>query len=261
MYMIILAAGQGSRLSPYTDKLPKCLVEVSGKTLLDWQLQTARQSNIRDIAVVRGFMASAIDRSDVTYFENLDYADTNMVETLWCASSVFNEGFIVSYGDIIYEQCVLEALLSSSAAISVVVDTCWKDYWEQRFDNVMSDAETLESNSDGTISSIGQKPDHIDQINGQYIGLMMFRGSGVQALRQVYENAKLSELSGHLPLRGQRTFRQLYMTDILQGIVDTGFPVQQVPIKRSWLEIDTVTDLELANKVVNGSSKQLVVDA
>ena len=214
MYIIILAAGQGTRLSPYTDKLPKCLVKVAGKTLLDWQLQTARQSNITDIAVVRGYMASAIDRSDVTYFENRAYADTNMVETLWCASSVFNEGFIVSYGAIIYEQSVLESLLSSNAAISVVVDICWKDYWEQRFDDVMSDAETLEINSDGTITSIGQKPGNINQINGQYIGLMIFRGSGVQVLRQVYENAKLSEFSDQFPLRGQRPFRQLYMTDI-----------------------------------------------
>ena len=123
----------------------------------------------------------------------------------------------------------------------------------------MSDTETLEVNLDGTITSIGQEPDHINQINGQYIGLMMFKGSGVHILRQVYENARLSGINDQFPLRGQRPFRQLYMTDILQGIVDTGFPVHQVPIERGWLEIDTVTDLELANKVVSAESKHLVI--
>lgn len=250
MYMIILAAGQGTRLRPLTDDIPKCLVQVKEKAILDWQLQVARQAGIKDIAIIRGYRKEAIDRTGVTYFENPLFDKTNMVETLMCAESVFKDGFIVSYGDIIYEKAVLERLLSANQSINVVVDMDWQKYWEKRFDNVLDDAETLQFDSAGRITSIGQKPKSISEINAQYIGLMSFKGAGVDIWRSVYEHAKRESDAGHFPLRGQRPLNMLYMTDMLQGIIDSGCPIQSVPVHRGWVEVDSMKDLEIADQLI-----------
>lgn len=250
MYMIILAAGQGTRLRPLTDNIPKCLVEVKEKSILDWQLQVARQVGVTDIAIVRGYQKEAIDRAGVTYFENPLYDKTNMVETLMCAESVFRDGFIVSYGDIIYEKTVLESLLSADQHINVVVDMDWQKYWERRFDNVLDDAETLQFDSAGRITSIGQKPKSMSEISAQYIGLISFKGKGVDIWRSVYERAEQEAVSGQSPLRGQRPLNLLYMTDMLQGIIDFGYPIPHVPIHRGWVEVDSLKDLEIANQSI-----------
>ena len=248
MDMIILAAGQGTRLRPLTDNVPKCLVEVNGKSILDWQLQVARQAGISNIAVIRGYRKEAIDRSGVIYFENPLYDKTNMVETVMCAETIFKDGFIISYGDVIYERSVLENLLAAENPINVVVDMDWQKYWEKRFENVLDDAETLQFDAEGKITSIGQKPVNIKEIDAQYIGLLSFRGSGVDAWRHVYAQARQEAASGRNPLRGQRPFNMLYMTDMLQGVIDYGFPMHPVPIHRGWVEIDSIKDLEIANQ-------------
>ncbi len=250
MYMIILAAGQGTRLRPLTDDIPKCLVKVKEKSILDWQLQVARQAGITDIAVIRGYRKEAIDRIGVTYFENPLFDKTNMVETLMCAESVFKDEFIVSYGDIIYEKAVLDSLLSADQPINVIVDMEWQKYWERRFDNVLDDAETLQFDSERRITSIGQKPKSISEINAQYIGLMSFKGKGVDIWRSVYEHAKQEAASERLPLRGQRPLNMLYMTDMLQGIIDSGHPIHSVPVHRGWVEVDSLKDLEIANQAI-----------
>ena len=260
MNMIILAAGQGTRLRPITDQCPKCLVKIGGKTLLDWQLAAARDVEISKIIVVRGYRKESIYRRNVIHLENPKYAVTNMVETLWCAEPYFNEGFIVSYGDIIYETYILERLLAAKQDINVVVDHGWKPYWEQRFDNVLDDAETLEVEENGLITGIGQKPDNVEHINGQYIGLMSFLGRGVSALRSVYLQAQREDAKGRHPLRRQRSLRKLFMTDILQGIIDSGFPVYQVPIQRGWLEIDSLKDLEIAEHSIESDNDRLIIN-
>ena len=259
--MIILAAGLGTRLRPLTDSVPKCLVKVGGKTLLDWQLLAARAAGVSNIAIVRGHGSELIERPGVIYFDNPAYETTNMVESLWCAEPVFNEGIIVSYGDIIYEPSVLERLLASEDDIGVVVDRGWRSYWDRRFEDVLSDAETLESDHAGLITSIGQKAVHIEQIGSQYIGLMSFRGLGVNALREVHQRAHREAARGRKPLRGQRPVHKLYMTDILQGIIDSGFPVHEVPICRGWLEIDSLGDLDLAESLVEVGAQGLTISA
>ena len=253
--MIILAAGQGTRLRPLTDNTPKCLVKVKEKAILDWQLQVARQVGITDIVVIRGYKKEAIDRTGVIYLDNPLYDKTNMVETLMCAKSLFSDEFIVSYGDIIYEKAVLESLISAKRSINIVVDMAWQAYWESRFDNVLDDAETLQFDAAGRITSIGQKSKKISEINAQYIGLMSFKGQGVDAWKSIYKHAKQEASLGRNPLRGQRHFNMLYMTDMLQGIIDSGFPIHPVPIQRGWVEIDSLKDLEIANQLIETSEE------
>jgi choline kinase len=249
MRMIILAAGQGTRLRPLTDDKPKCLVELAGKPLLAWQIETARAAGISDITVIGGYRQDALHHYGVPVLVNERYQTTNMVRTLFCAQHLFGGGFVMSYGDIVYSPFVLSSLLKSDAGISIAVDRQWHKYWAQRFDNPLSDAETLKLDDSGAITEIGQKPSSYEDIMAQYIGLAAFRGAGVSALVAAYEGAEAAERDGRLPFGGTRSLDKLYMTDLLQGLIADGKRLQAVPIDRGWVEVDSPTDLAVAERI------------
>ena len=251
--MIVLAAGEGKRLRPLTGDRPKCLVEVAGKPLIKWQIEAAWRLGVRDIAVVTGYRAEKFRQRECRRYHNADYANTNMVETLWCAKPEFRKEMIVSYGDILYEDSVLRALIQSDAPISVVIDTEWRPYWELRFPDPLSDAESLRLDGNGNIMEIGQKVTAIESIQGQYIGLMKFRGQGIEMLQEVYMRFKTN---GEV-WKGERSFQKMYMTDLLQAIIDAGYKVHAVPVRRRWLEIDCMADYELANQHARSGSDGL----
>ena len=116
--LVILAAGEGKRLRPLTQARPKCLVEIKGKPLLDWQIEVAEQAGIKEIILVKGYLQEKIDRTGVRSYINKNFSTTNMVETLWCANEEFDEDIIISYGDIIYELHILKALLEYKTHIN-----------------------------------------------------------------------------------------------------------------------------------------------
>ena len=128
---------------------------------------------------------------NVNYFHNSNYDITNMVETLFCAMEKFNDTVIVSYGDIIFEKKVLTSLINSDEDYSVVIDKNWRKYWESRFTDPLIDAESLILDSMNNIIEIGQTTKNIDDIQGQYIGLMKFQGSGLKFLRNFYQKTKV----------------------------------------------------------------------
>ena len=124
--LIILAAGQGSRLRPLTENCPKGLVPLHGKPLMEWHIASARAAGITEIAIVCGFKAEKMPFEDVHYFFNPRYASTNMVETLKCARSFWHGGFIASYSDIVFEPEMLRQQMNSPHPISVTIDRQWK---------------------------------------------------------------------------------------------------------------------------------------
>jgi choline kinase len=241
--MVILAAGEGRRLRPLTVDRPKVLVDVAGKSLLDWQLEAASRRGIESVAVVTGFMANRFRAEGYRLYHNPRYADTNMVATLWCAEPEFHGELIVSYGDILYEDSVLQSIIDSDAPVSVVIDLDWRGYWQQRFADPLTDAESLRLHPDGRIIEIGQRPASIGEIQGQYIGLTKFQGHGIDAMRETYLAA--SE-HGTGP-NGGKPVGQMYMTDLLQAMIDSGHEVRAVEVHRGWLEVDSLADFELAN--------------
>jgi choline kinase len=250
MRLIILAAGSGTRLGTLTASRPKCLVELGDRPMIDWQLVGARAAGIDRVVVIGGYEADQLQGRGDRLLRNPDYATTNMVETLFCAESEFGDGFVMAYGDIVYDPAVLRALLASGHDAGVVVDRQWRSYWEARFDDPLSDAESLRLAADGRIASIGQPERDIDRIEAQYIGLAVFRGAGLDGLRDAYGLARRQSGQGRHPFGGSRPLAGLYMTDLLQGMINEGVPVMPVPTDGGWLEIDTPRDLAVAERLL-----------
>ena len=126
MKVIILAAGEGKWLQPLTLEQPKCLVNLFGKSILEWQLDVFKKCNITDISIVTGYLKEMITFPDITYFENPKYSTTNMVETLFCAKEKLQESVIVSYGDIIFQPDFIKKLLDAEDDFSIIVEEEWQ---------------------------------------------------------------------------------------------------------------------------------------
>ena len=122
MKAIILAAGQGTRLKKYTENLPKGMLLFDGKTIIERQIELYKACGLDKIIVVRGFAAEKIDYEGVTYYTNEDYANTNMVESLMAAKTEFDDDMIVSYSDILFQEDMLEKMISFQAEFGVAVD-------------------------------------------------------------------------------------------------------------------------------------------
>ena len=151
MKVIILAAGQGTRLRPLTDDRTKLMVEGGGKTILERQLDTMRSCGVRDddITIVSGYrndvLIQIFENSDIHVIVNQNFETTNMVCSLMCARKLMQteDDIIVSYGDIIYNADVFRKILTAQDPMSVIVDDGWYGYWSVRCENPLEDAETL----------------------------------------------------------------------------------------------------------------------
>lgn len=234
---VILAAGEGTRLRPYTLDRPKCLVEVDGDSLLDRQLAVLATGVIHPIILIGGYRVEMLKRPGIELRINPRYAKTNMVWTLFCAEDDLEGDVLICYGDIVYSREVLQAVLKSKADIAVAIDLDWESYWRARNENPLDDAETLKLAPDGRILEIGQKPNSLAEIEGQYMGLMKFSANGVQLLKKTFQDARTTGVILGKPLE------KAYMTDLLQAMIDLGYRLDAVSVHGGWVEVDTVGDL------------------
>ena len=258
MNAIILAAGKGERLRPLTNDKPKCLVELFGKSLLEWQIETFQNSGITDITVVSGYKSDLINFPETNILKNEKYNTTNMVETLFCAKDKLLTSTVVSYGDIIFEPNVLKKIVESKENFSSVIDKKWLNYWKIRFDNPLDDAESLEINHDGFLTSIGQKVSKIDEIQGQYIGLMKFQNEGITFLKSFYDEAKKKSKSGINILNPKVKFENSYMTDLLNSLIIAGCKLKAIEIENGWLELDSIQDYKIYEEMYSNNTIQKI---
>jgi len=255
MKAIILAAGLGSRLLPLTKDKPKCLVEFSGKTLLDRLLKTFKICGVNDIVLVIGHKSKKIDHADLDLVKNESYSNTGVMHSLFCAREKFEKAVIVSYGDIIFENSVLEKLLESKYDITAVVDKKWKRYWELRTDDPLSDAESLLMDEKNFITNIGEKNlKNYEQVCGQFIGLLKFQNKGLKDLKDFFGKIYSEASKEYNPLNPNVSFEQSTLTNFLQGMIMNGHKIKAIPIENGWLEFDTIKDFEIYNKMLTNDT-------
>ncbi|MGE0631055.1 MAG: NTP transferase domain-containing protein [Pseudobdellovibrionaceae bacterium] len=238
MKTIFLAAGQGQRLRPLTDELPKCMVPYLGKPLLQHSIETQRRAGVENIVVVRGYKGDRIPFGDVTYIENPKFETTNMVHSFFCARKHFDDDILVSYSDIVYTDDLLRPLLKSTAEISVAVDLDWQKLWSLRMEDPLLDAETLKVGKDGLLRELGKKPKSLSEIEGQYLGLILFKKSILAQVQTFYE-----QLDTNATYDG-KNYDNMFFTSFLQMMIDRGFQIKPVFVRGGWLEIDSLQDLK-----------------
>ncbi len=253
MKVIILAAGQGTRLRPLTDDRPKCMVEVNGRSIIERQLDTMHACGIsdEDITIICGYCSETLrnrfNDTNINLIVNEKYDSTNMVCSLMCARELMEseDDIIVSYGDIIYGEFVFQEILAAGDDISVIVDDGWYKYWSERCENPLDDAETLMFDDNDYLTEIGQKTTELAKIQSQYIGLMRFKGKGLKAMLSLSSEAERRSANGETLWRTSRNYAKMYMTDLLQGLIDEGNKLRAVHIQRGWFEIDDCEDLKV----------------
>lgn len=106
MKAIIIAAGPCKRLRPLTDELPKCMLKIHGKPIIQNTVDMFRSNGINDISVIRGYKKEKINLPDITYFENKDFWNNNILHSLICARAKLEEAIktgedvVMTYSDI-----------------------------------------------------------------------------------------------------------------------------------------------------------------
>ncbi|MGH1559221.1 NTP transferase domain-containing protein [Caulobacter segnis] len=185
---LILSAGQGKRLSPLTDDRPKCLVELAGRTVLEWRLRHLCQAGVTEAVVVTGFRADGRGRGGGPYLVregpcrphdrrtlyNPFYSVTDNLATCWLAREEMRaRPFMILNGDTLFEPAIAERLISApDAPITVTVD---------RKDDGVYDSDDMKVLTDGdALRAIGKT---ITEYDAESIGFLRFNGEELEAVR------------------------------------------------------------------------------
>ncbi len=231
------------------------MLKIRGKPILQNILDVLRENGVNDISVIRGYKKEKIIFPELTYFENIDFGNTNILHSLICAREKLEEAknekedVIISYSDIWYGSSVVNKLKISKEHISAVVDIDWQDYYEGRTDHPVDEAENVIFDDNQKIMKIGK---HIfthetpKNRQGEFIGLWKFTYKGIEIFLKHFDrlNLKLQKLDS---FQNTKEWQKAYITDIFQELIDENEEIHCTIIQGNWKEFDTVQDFDKAN--------------
>ena len=238
---IILAATRGSKLEELTVDRPKCMVDVRGKPLLHRLVGSFNDAGVRELTVVTGYKADAVNFPGINTAENADFETTGEVASLACSKDDLKGECIVSYGDIMFRSHVLNQLLECEADMAVVVDANWKQERADTTKRTMDLATCSQAYTgdyfDDEVSELTRLDSAMNEgeANGEWIGLAKFSAKGSELLRAELDNMK-----------SDGSLAKASMNDLFNRLIDGGAKPQVVYITGNWLDVNDAFDLARA---------------
>jgi choline kinase len=235
MRAILLLAGIGKRLRPWTENHPKCLFPVGGAPLLERFLVQLPALGIDDFVIVwgheggqiKGYVEQHFPRLPVTFIENPDYTIGNVV-SLWLAQRYMRGETIVMDGDVLFAPEILERLVQSANPRCVLLDETSKDTGEEM--KLMARGDR--------VWSIGRKVDGAYDVVGEGVGFLKLDDEGNRAM--------VAGLRKFVAEGRTRSEYEEVMNEVMKEL-PIGFErVGGIP----WTEIDFPEDAEKAENVI-----------
>ncbi len=248
MRPIVIGAGRGSRLGPETDDIPKALVPVMGRPMLEWILEALGAAGFtrRDVVFVCGYRADVLRGRypEFTYVENRDWEKNNILASLLCARPYLAEGFVSTYADIVYRGSTVTKLMASPYDKVLVCDTDWRRRYVDRSLHPESDGEKMRA--EGTRVVELSRRIESERASGEFIGVMKMSPDGTREITAAFDEA--SARHAGTTWREGRTFERAYLIDLFQEMIEQGSVFHRVDTHGGYMEIDTREDLACAEK-------------
>jgi L-glutamine-phosphate cytidylyltransferase len=260
---ILIAAGRGKRLGPHTEEIPKCMVDVGARPILGWVWHAFRAAGIEELIVIRGYRGDVLEHfarglvPTVSFVDNPEWQTNNVLLSLACARRFLDRPCLISYSDIIFTPAVAQAAAASDAEIALVIDREFRAIYEGRTQHPLDEGEVADLMPDGTVARVGKRALPPADAAGEFIGLAKLGERGVATVARALDDlARRFDGRDHEPFQRAATYRNAYLTDLWQDLVDRGIPLDPVFIAGSWREIDTEQDLERARQLVDSDPRE-----
>lgn len=236
MKAIILCAGQGRRLLPYTESTPKCLLKIGGKHFIEWQIDTLKAAGVNDIVAVIGYAAQDIQTvlesryaDSITTVFNPFFEVADNLASCWMAREYFQDEVILLNGDTLFEPAIVTSLLSNNQyPITLAIDQ------KTNYDD--DDMKVITDNN--RLLSVGKKLP-LTEVDAESIGMMHFNATGSRLFHDT-----VSQL-----MHNQDSLNLWYLS-----VIDYLSQQNHVGIcsihGHDWTEVDFVQDLEAAQALV-----------
>ena len=250
MKAIILAAGQGKRLLPLTQDTPKTLLNISGTTILEYQLVTLASCNVKEVVLVGGFRVDKLKDYAERYIalhgldlklkviNNKDYAITNNLYSLWLAKDEMTSDFLVINGDNVFDRRAIVKMIQQkdiTAAVAIHKNPSYDDE-DMKVRIVGSNVVEISKGIDNLAAS------------GESIGLRLFRGKGVAAFKYAMDLAMIEDIK-----------RNAFFVRAIQHMIDMGHNVGFVEVTEyKYGELDFFEDLKSLEIEMSGMMKQTI---
>ena len=238
MIAVILAAGTSSRLYPLTADIPKALLEVAGRTILERMIDALADAQVERAVIVTGYRADRIAghltkgryRIPVETVVNAAFAETNNAASLAVARpATRGDAFLLCDGDVVFSANPFPQLVAAVDDSSIVVD---------RTAVLDDEAMKVAVNREQRVTRLSKQLDARSSA-GESIGIQKVGGAALESLWTVLE--------GILATRAATA----YYEDAFQVLIDRGVPFGVTSIKGgTWREVDDAADLDAARRML-----------
>ncbi len=239
MRAIILAAGRARRLRPITDSLPKTLIPINGKTIIDHQIDALRSAGVKDVVIVVGFEKDQIIRHvttthpdiNFTFVENEKYLETGAAYSLWCARNHIFGDLLYINGDVLCDPKIIKHVAENSLPSVTAVQ---KKEWNEEQVN-------MEIDSNMSITEIGKHVPN-DRSFGEFIGVTKFANDFSKHLATIVDD--------FVRVKDINRFAADAINEVIQHHKS---PIYVLDLsEHRAIEIDTPEELETARRLLEG---------
>lgn len=235
---IVLAASRGDELGELTEDKPKTMVNIRGVPLLAHVVDAYNSVGIKDILVVRGYKKEAVNLPNLTYVDNDAFADTGELDSLLKALRSKGGHFqttIISYGDVLFNSYIPQALLQAKDDFVIFVDSNWQE--KTSYTRLGGFAQCTAPNSRKAFNAqihlkqLGTAIPH-DMIHGVWMGFFKASAQGVTQLQEILDG-----------LLTNPTHRKAGMATLFQELLRKNYPIRVLYTVGHWLDINNLDDV------------------
>jgi choline kinase len=247
---IILSAGQGRRLLPLTENTPKCLLPVSGKPVIVWQIDTLLANGIQEIIIVAGFQIDKVEKvlaerypehSTIRVVFNPFYEVADNLASCWVVREEMDAGFLLLNGDTLLGDNLLPGVLrTKTALITLCID------FKETFDD---DDMKVQLDSQGEVKQVSKRLS-AEETDAESIGLIRFSEQGARLFRRTVEQA----------LREPEKLKSWYLA-IISTLAQQGIVMSHSVVGNRWCEIDFIQDLQKAESYFSDETADVMIQS